>query len=399
MLLDIIIIKYMYIMLLILVLVGVLLYIICTKYGIIVNQRGGSSLGEMETVPPFVPVHLPPSVTGAISSLPSLPSLPSLYSSGTTQNTVEADLSEHTAEAATRHLSEHTAEAETRHLSEHTAEEQPNYGWFCNSDFFAPVTIIGNEFACMSEDGKNCSWGYCEGEKIIKALPKVQIPILCDASSPDSWCVKVAQVVKDKRKAVEKLDETVDNVHEALSEINRTLDRKGNLSGEEQQRVLKAAADLQYAEQQIHSEETILKASQKQVQRGVSEVSKDETMAKNILVQSEHQTPSKKDPLTLKNHITLIKGVLDNHNKRLRRLESYLCQVKSEMNSGKHLLQDMTNKLSDSIKPNKYMPAQEEDIARTEHTIKRVKKSLKCPVCPMYEHGLVSPTGALDMWH
>lgn len=428
-------------MLLILVLIGVLLYIICTKYGIITNQNGGG-LGEMETAPPFTPISMPDAVTSVVSSLEtSLPSLPSLPS-----------------------------------LQTPSAEEGEN--WFCDSKFYAPLTFVGNNLACMTEDGKNCSWGYCEGTKIIKDLPKAKTPlacdlsspdswcskakaetdlrlvdklnnhpanddwmcgsdfyapvkrinnsyacyskgdgncakgycegnkfvkapndgnqILCDPSSPDSWCSKAAQVIKNKKKTVEKLDEKVDNLHESLSEMNKTLDRKGTLTEEEQKRVQRAAVELHKAEEQIHSEEEILKSSQEEVQRGVSEISKDEKTAKQLVIQSAVEGETK--PLTLKNHITLIKGVLDNHNKRLRRLESYLCQVKSEMHSSKYLLSDMANKLNDGIKQNKFHSATEETDKITVDTIKTVKKSLQCPVCPMYEQGLVSPTGGLDMW-
>ena len=370
-------------MLLILVLVGVLLYLVCIKYGII-NQTGGS-IGDMETVPPFIPVHLPKSITSVItsleeklSSLPSLPSLPSLTSLPSLPS-----------------LTSLPSEAERS--PETPGEISDKYGWFCHNDFYAPITSLNGKSACLSEDGKNCSWGYCDGDKITKTLPTVQIPIICDKSSPDSWCSKIAQIIKNKKKVVEKLDETVDNTHEVLSEINKNLDRKGSLSYEEHQRIIKAAADLQKIEQQINTEEQILKSSQDQVERGVQEISKDETLAKNIVVHSVMTNDYEAKPLTLKNHITLIKGVLNNHNNRLRNLESYLCQVKSEMHSGKYLLKDMTNKLNDRVKPNKYQSASDTDNL-TINTVNKVKESLKCPVCPMYERGLVSPTGDLDMW-
>jgi len=134
-----------------------------------------------------------------------------------------------------------------------------------------------------------------------------------------------------------------------------------------------------------------VRQERKELDEKLDEVKKDEVTAKELEANEKINTPasSSTSTLSIKNHIELTKKVLDNHNKRLEKLEGKLCGIGSEIRKGHAMLKSIKGKLDNDMKPetkhqrfrksNKV--ANKRKLRKLEH---QIKQDPKCPVCPMY---------------
>lgn len=133
-----------------------------------------------------------------------------------------------------------------------------------------------------------------------------------------------------------------------------------------------------------------VRRQREELDKKLDEVKQDAVVAKKLETEEKIRTDNTvTQSLSIKQHIELTKKVLDNHNKRLEKLEGKLCGIGSEIRRGHAMLKSIKGKLDNDAKPDtKHQRFRKSNKASSEHKLRQlareVQKDPKCPVCPMY---------------
>jgi hypothetical protein len=76
-----------------------------------------------------------------------------------------------------------------------------SHNWQCISNVSTPLARINGDVACLSTDGKNCLWDYCQDNKMVGDVPDNLNPHICtkeEYNTEDHWCAKGATDLSSK---------------------------------------------------------------------------------------------------------------------------------------------------------------------------------------------------------
>ena len=218
--------------------------------------------------------------------------------------------------------------------------------------------------------------------------------------------VRVEERVENLDNVIRNQNVTIDRNTKKLETISQNLSKKGELNESEHEAVRKIAEKTNDISDAIEAVGKEIKKQIKELEDKQVNMESDIKLVRNLQIgrpQMKRPAPLRQqdsyeddfDDLDFNDHIHLTKGVLGNHNNRLKKLEKNLCGIRSDSRKTRDLLREINGRLKTHDINNQNARTYDQNNYQREQ-VKQTTSAIdyNCPASPLYAK---TPVGIVEV--